>query len=55
LSSRRHEADYRLLVDVDQAAWKAAENEAATFTAAASEYLRSAWPNLKLRVGATAI
>jgi uncharacterized protein (UPF0332 family) len=50
LLARRHEADYRLLVDVDRTSWEAARTEAATFVAAASEYLQRSWPNLKLRI-----
>lgn len=52
LLARRHEADYRLLVDVDRTTWDAARGEAVTFIAAAEEYLKKAWPALKLRVDA---
>lgn len=53
LLARRHEADYRLLlVDVDRTTWDAARGEAVTFIAAAQEYLKKAWPALKVRVDA---
>jgi uncharacterized protein (UPF0332 family) len=50
LLARQHEADYRLLVDVDQASWEAARSEANAFVAAAKNYLQRAWPGLSLRV-----
>jgi uncharacterized protein (UPF0332 family) len=52
LSSRRHEADYRLLVEVDAAAWLAARTDAATFLAAARSYLAGAFPQLSLPIEA---
>ena len=48
LLSRRHEADDRLLVDIDEGTWLAARSEAITFFGAASVYLRRAWPQLSL-------
>jgi uncharacterized protein (UPF0332 family) len=48
LLSRRHEADYRLLVDIDEGTWLAAGSEAITFFGAASVYLRRAWQQLSL-------
>jgi uncharacterized protein (UPF0332 family) len=53
LLARRHEADYRLLVDVDRSAWDAARTEVVRFNAAAGDYLKSAWPGLKLHIEAT--
>lgn len=50
LLSRRHEADYRLLVDVDELTWLAARADCATFIAAIREYLGRAWPRLALRI-----
>jgi uncharacterized protein (UPF0332 family) len=54
LLSRRHEADDRLLVDVDQTVWDAAHAEALTFFAAARQYLAQAWPRLSLRIDSQA-
>lgn len=48
LLARRHEADYRLLVDVDEPTWLAARADGTTFVAAVREYVLRAWPNLKL-------
>lgn len=50
LLARRHEADYRLLVEVDQATWEAARAESATFAAATAEYLERNWPTRRLRI-----
>jgi hypothetical protein len=50
LLARRHEADYRLLVDVDESAWLAAPADGATFLAAIQEQLARAWPTLALRI-----
>jgi len=48
LLSRRHEAAYRLLVDIDESTWLTARSEAITLFGAAPEYLRRAWPQLSL-------
>jgi uncharacterized protein (UPF0332 family) len=48
LQARRHEADYRLLVDVDQSAWLAARADAAAALEALGRYLVAAWPQLRI-------
>jgi uncharacterized protein (UPF0332 family) len=50
LLARRHEADYRLLVDIDESTWLAARNEGAAFIGAVQGHLLHAWPTLALRV-----
>ena len=50
LLARRHEADYRLLVDVDESTWAAARADGATFLVAVREHLARAWPRLALRI-----
>lgn len=50
LQARRHEADYRLLVDVDQTAWQAARAESMAVVAAVSTHLANAWPQLKIGI-----
>jgi uncharacterized protein (UPF0332 family) len=50
LLSRRHEADYRLLVDIDESAWRSARAEAMTFFAATRQYLVRTWPQLSLPI-----
>ena len=50
LLARRHEADYRLLVDVDDSVWHAARADGATFIAAVAKHLSTAWPQLALRI-----
>lgn len=54
LLSRRHEADCRLLVDIDEGTWLRARSEAITFFDAASEYLGRAWPRLSLPIDSSA-
>jgi len=54
LLARRHEADYRLLVDVDESTWAAARADGATFLAAIREHLGRAWPELALRIESAA-
>lgn len=50
LLARRHEADYRLLVDVDESAWRAACADGTVFIDAVREHVARAWPQLKLPV-----
>ncbi|GAB4479378.1 MAG: HEPN domain-containing protein [Burkholderiaceae bacterium] len=50
LLARRHEADYRLVVDVDESTWKAARSEAQTVAAAIGGHLAAAWPQLKFAI-----
>ena len=50
LLARRHEADYRLLVDVDESTWLAARADGAAFIAAMREHVARAWPALELRI-----
>lgn len=50
LQARRHEADYRLVVDVDESTWEAARSEASTVVAAIGDHLATAWPQLKLGI-----
>lgn len=54
LLSRRHEADYRLLVEVDASVWLAARGEALTFVAALRAHMARAWPTLALRIDTVA-
>jgi hypothetical protein len=51
LQARRHEADYRLLVDIDQAAWLGARTDAAAVVTAIGAYLAATWPSLRSRIG----
>jgi uncharacterized protein (UPF0332 family) len=50
LQARRHEADYRLLVDVDQTSWLAARTEAIAAIDGIVRYLSASWPQLKLAI-----
>lgn len=50
LQARRHEADYRLVVDIDKSTWEAARSEASTVVAAIGGHLATAWPQLKLGI-----
>lgn len=50
LLARRHEADYRLLVDVDESTWVAARSDGANFIAAIRDHVSRAWPKLRLRI-----
>jgi uncharacterized protein (UPF0332 family) len=50
LQSRRHEADYRLVVDVDRSTWEAARSEAATVVAAVASHLAAQWPQLRVAI-----
>lgn len=50
LQARKHKADYRLVVDVDESTWKAARSEASTVVAAIGGHLAAAWPQLKLGI-----
>jgi hypothetical protein len=52
LQARRHEADYRLIVDVDRATWEAARAEALTVLAAIDHHRATAWPQLRLGIDA---
>lgn len=51
LLARRHEADYRLLVDIDESVWLAARAEATVFIGAVRTYLASTWPQRVLHIG----
>jgi uncharacterized protein (UPF0332 family) len=53
LQARRHEADYRLVVDVDRAAWDAARADALAVIRAIDVHRASAWPQLTLGIDAT--
>ncbi len=50
LLARRHEADYRLLVDVDESTWLAARSDGKTFVTAIREHVSRTWPKLTLRI-----
>lgn len=52
LLSRRHEADHRLLVNIDESVWLAARAEGATFLAAIQSHLADRWPTLTLHIEA---
>lgn len=52
LQARRHEADCRLVVEVDRASWEAARAEATTVLAAIDRHRAAAWPQLRLAVAA---
>jgi len=54
LLARRHEADYRLLVDVDASTWLAARTDGLTFLAAILEHVARAWPKLTLQIDTAA-
>lgn len=54
LLARRHEADYRLLVDVDESTWVVARADGAAFDSAMREHVSRAWPTLKLEIEAAA-
>lgn len=49
LLARRHEADYRLLVDIDASMWQAARSEGATVLEAFRTHLARDWPGLTLQ------
>jgi uncharacterized protein (UPF0332 family) len=54
LLSRRHEADDRLLVEIDAEAWNSARSDAAPFIGAARQYLVGRWPQLSLPIETSA-
>lgn len=53
LLARRHEADYRLLVDIGHSVWLAVGAEAEVFLGSLRTHLARAWPQLTLNVQAT--
>ncbi len=50
LLARRHEADYRLLVDVDESNWQAADAEARIFLGSVDDLIKTAWPQLHMDI-----
>ncbi len=54
LLSRRHEADYRLLVDIDESSWLAARADGLKVLAAIRDHVERAWPQLTPLFGSAA-